>query len=443
MLNRRESLAALAALAASATGSNAAPVLDAESFGIRHGTDEDMSFALQRAIETAASNRAILAVGPGTFRINRLNLPPLARITGVKGSTRFLFTGSDVFVTAQNAEEVMLTGITFDGANRPVGDGRGLVHLSGGRNILVADCAFINSTAFGLLTEGIQGAIRSNNCLNIVKAGLFCRDSRGLIIRDNQVKACQNNGILVWRSAPGHDGTLITGNQIEDIGARDGGSGQNGNGINVFKAGNVVVSDNRIRNCAFTAIRANSSPNVMIRGNHCTQLGEVAIYAEFAFDGAIISQNIIDGAAVGISSTNFNNGGRLSVIDGNLIRNLIDKRPPGTDPGDAAGIGIAAEADAAITGNVVENAPFVGIALGWGPYLRDITVSGNVVRGSGIGIGVSAVKGAGQVLLANNLIAESKNGGIVALDHKKSIGEIKGDSDSRFPNITAIGNRLR
>ena len=64
-----------------------------------------------------------------------------------------------------------------------------------------------------------------------------------------------------------------------------------------------------------------------------------------------------------------------------MIRNLKPKRPAGTDPGDAAGVGIAVEADAAVTGNVIENAPTAGIMLGWGALsCATSSVTGNVVR---------------------------------------------------------------
>ena len=59
---------------------------------------------------------------------------------------------------------------------------------------------------------------------------------------------------------------------------------------------------------------------------------EVALYAEFGFEGAVIANNTIDGAAIGVAVTNFNQGGRLAVVQGNLIRNLVPKRPVGTDP---------------------------------------------------------------------------------------------------------------
>ncbi|WP_204311159.1 right-handed parallel beta-helix repeat-containing protein, partial [Klebsiella michiganensis] len=87
-------------------------------------------------------------------------------------------------------------------------------------------------------------------------------------------------GILVWRTLAGDDGTMVEGNRIEDIAARDGGSGQNGNAINVYRAGNVTVSGNKIRGCAFSAVRANGAANVAISNNNCSSLGETALYIE-------------------------------------------------------------------------------------------------------------------------------------------------------------------
>ena len=112
-------------------------------------------------------------------------------------------------------------------------------------------------------------------------------------------------------------------NRIERIAAKSGGSGQNGNAINVFRAGSVMVSGNRIADCAFSAIRSNSGSNCQMIGNSCARLGEVALYAEFSFEGAVIANNLVDKAATGVAVTNFNEGGRLAVVQGNLIRNLF------------------------------------------------------------------------------------------------------------------------
>ena len=86
----------------------------------------------------------------------------------------------------------------------------------------------------------------------------------------------------------------------------------------------------------------------------------------------------------------------------------------------AAGIGIAVEADTAVTGNVIENAPTAGIMLGWGHYLRDVAATGNVVRKADIGIAVSVATGAGTALIANNVIADVRRGAIVGMDRTEA-----------------------
>ena len=183
---------------------------------------------------------------------------------------------------------------------------------------------------------------------------------------------------------PGEDATIVAANRIERIAAKSGGSGQNGNGINVFRAGSVMVSGNRIADCAFSAIRSNSGSNCQMIGNSCARLGEVALYAEFSFEGAVIANNLVDKAATGVSVTNFNEGGRLAVVQGNLIRNLFLRKDA-----DAHGVGIAVEADSVVTGNVIEGSTAYGIVIGWGRYLRDVSVTDNLIRNALIGIGVS------------------------------------------------------
>lgn len=87
---------------------------------------------------------------------------------------------------------------------------------------------------------------------------------------------------------------------------KSGGSGQNGNEVNVLRAGSVPISGNRIADCAFSAIRSNSGSNCQMIGNSCARSGEVGLYAEFAFEGAVIASNIVDKAATGIVARNLN-----------------------------------------------------------------------------------------------------------------------------------------
>jgi uncharacterized secreted repeat protein (TIGR03808 family) len=90
---------------------------------------------------------------------------------------------------------------------------------------------------------------------------------------------------------------------------------------------------------------------------------------------------------------------------------------------------------------VIENAPSVGIEAGWGPYLRDVSVTGNIVRQAGYGITVSVVAGAGAALIANNLISGAKRGAIVGMEWSKAVtGDLIAGS-SNYPQLTINGNR--
>ena len=176
-------------------------------------------------------------------------------------------------------------------------------------------------------------------------------------------------------------------------------------------------------------------------GNIATKSGEMALYVEFSWEGAVVSNNLIDGGNGGISFTNFaEHGGRLGTCSGNIVRN-IRGGPAYADGNLQNGAGIAAEADVAISGNVVEDAIW-GLQLGWGPYLRDVTATGNVVRRTKIGIAVSVVEGAGPALIANNLIDAATAGAILGMRWADvATGElIDGEAP---PGVTIEGNSRR
>ena len=263
-----------------------------------------------------------------------------------------------------------------------------------------------------------------------------------MTISRNTIANAGNNGIQMIRSAPGHDGTLVLDNRIDNTRNRAGGSGEYGNAINAHRAGDVIVRGNLIRRCAFSGIRGNSASNIQITGNTVHDAGETALYSEFAFEGAVIAQNIVDGAETGISVTNFNEGGRLAVVQGNILRNLKpkDANPP---PDGLWGIGINVEADTTVSANVVENARDAGIAVGWGSFLRDVAVTGNVVRQASIGIAVSVVPGARSVLISANVVTGFRRGAVVGMDHARPItGELAKDGAQPHAHLSITGNRI-
>jgi uncharacterized secreted repeat protein (TIGR03808 family) len=417
--------------------------IDATTLGVRAGGGAEQTNMLQAAIDRTAGARVPLVLGPGEYRTGTLRLPSGAQILGVRGATRLVYTRGPALIAARGTEHVTLAGLVIDGGGRPMSEHGALIHLAQGRGIRVTDCEIVDSGGSGLLLEGIEGIVSGNTIANVAEVAIFSRDAHGLVIERNAVRRAGNGGILVHRSSKGDDGTLVIDNRIEDVSNTRGGSGQYGNAINVFRAAGVIVRGNRISRASFSAVRGNAASNIQICGNTATDIGEVAIYSEFDFEGAVIASNAVDGAALGISVVNFNEGGRLAAVQGNLIRNLKPKRPAGTDPDDAAGIGIVVEADASVTGNVIENAPNAGINIGWGSYLRDVSVVGNVVRSARFGITVSAAPGAGTAIVSGNLIAGSARGAIVGMDHAKPVTGDLIHEPARLAHVQISGNRVR
>ena len=453
-IDRRRLIAIAAGAAgatAAATAGRAAPVqaapalgLDATHFGLQPGSPDDQTRLLQRAVDEAARNGAPLVLPPGVYRVANIKLTTGAQLVGARGATTLAFTQGPSLISGLAANHVTLAGLVLDGGRVPLPKERGLVQLENCKAVKVSDCDIRQAGGNVLVGVNVDGEVSDSTFADALDVAIHVRDAAGLVIARNRVRGAGNNGIQVWRSAAGDDGTMVIDNRIEDIEARAGGSGQNGNAINVFRAGNVIVRGNRIRNCAFSAVRGNAASNLHIEGNVATATREVALYAEFAFEGAVIAGNSVEGAAIGISVTNFNEGGRLAVVQGNLIRNLLPMRPAGTDPGDPAGVGIAVEADTAVTGNVVENALASGILIGWGRYLRDVAVTGNIVRRADVGIGVSVAPGAGTALIANNVITETLRGAIVGMAHASAVtGDLAKAGADRYAHITLAGNRVR
>ena len=316
-----------------------------------------------------------------------------------------------------------------------------MVQFDNVKALRITDCEVAGAGGNGVTLVRCDGEVTHSTITGAADNALFCNDSRGLIIAANTIAQSGNGGILVWQSDKRRDGGLIADNRIENTAARAGGSGQNGNAINIFRAGNVIVRGNHIRNAAFSAIRGNSASNIQIIGNNCAALDEVAIYCEFGFEGAAIADNVIDGAETGISVTNFNEGGRLATVHGNIVRNLKTRRA--NRPPEEAGTGIGVEADTVVSGNVIESATRAGISAGWGQYLRNVAINGNLVREAGIGVAVSVAAGAGIAVISGNLFAGTKGGAIVGMEwHKAITGDLALAGAERYPQLKISGNQV-
>ena len=442
--DRRSILTAGVGLGAAATAVKAGEIKpQRETAGqsvlsLEPNSERDQTAVLQAAIDAAAAKDVPLVLPAGTIRVSGLRLRAGTRLIGVARSTVLQFAGGAAFVSGEKADGLVVQDVAFDGAfmAHDASRGEALLNIANSKDIVIDGVEIRNGAAGGLGLSTSSGRIENCTIRDVLDFGLKSLDAAGLDIRGNTVMGCGNNGILVWRSEKGEDGSTITNNRVSKIRNAAGGTGEYGNGINVFRAGSVLVSGNRISDCAYTAVRGNAASNIQIIANSCERLGEVAIYSEFGFEGALIANNMIDIAATGISVTNFNVGGRLAVIQGNLIRNIFRREH---EKEDKRGEGIGVEADAAVTGNTIEGAPTVGIQIGWGPFMRDVAATGNVIRGAKVGISITSAPEAGSCLIANNLISKTADGAI----RKMTLGVTSGPDLAREPvmgRVTTTGN---
>lgn len=417
--------------------------IDPAVYGVRPGATDDQSEAFARMLKAASDANQPILLQPGAYIVSGLVLPPRVRLGGTAGATRLIHGGGGPFLSAENADHIAFSGLVFDGAKQYLGEGvSGLLDLRSVKVLSIDDCQVNGASKNGIALQRAAGRIERCTITGAADAGIWSVDAAGLAINANAVSDCANGGILVHRRQIGEDSTLVNGNRIARIGARNGGTGQNGNGINVFRAGGVLISNNIVSDCAFSAIRANSGSNVQIVGNSCLRSGETALYSEFTFEGAVIANNVVDGAANGISIVNFNEGGRMATCNSNIVRNLSTTGPYPAEVG-GFGIGIGVEADTTVTGNVVENAPQCGMQLGWGPYLRNVVATGNIVRKADIGIAVSVVDGAGPAIITDNVLQDVLHGAIVGKRWAEPVtADLAEIGNAGYAHLTVERNRV-
>lgn len=396
---------------------------------------------LQAAVEKAIQGDGVLRLPAGSFKMRGLRIEKPVRIEGVPGLTRILCEAGGANVVIVDAAGVSLSGLTFVGDPAPNSSenaGAAMIMARGCGNLVIENCAFQDSGVTALSLEKCSGRVSNNSFARIGETAIFALDSEGLAIAGNVLDDIGNNGILVWRSAIGEDGTLVNGNRIKGVAAKQGGTGQNGNGINVFRAGNVQVANNRVSDCAFSGVRNNSGSNCQIIGNSISRTGEVAIYCEFNFQGAVVSNNLLEDVAFGISITNYNEGGRLAVVSNNVIRKVTG----GGSLPDTRGTAIGVEADTLVIGNVVEEARDNGISLGWMKYSRNLAAQNNIIHNCGRGIGFSVSDGAGAVMISGNRIAGSLGAAIQGMDGRTAVTGDLGQPGAVAPAGHTISGNL-
>jgi uncharacterized secreted repeat protein (TIGR03808 family) len=403
-------------------------------------TAGDAAPSLQRAIDEAQRSGRPVMVPAGATPVSRLRITGDARLVGAGRASRLVALGPGPMLAIEGAESVSIENIAFDGAARAPGGEAGLIEARDVANLTLLDCAVERAQGCGVRLERCGGRVERSSFRALAQSALMSLDATGLTIADNSIDDCGANGLQIWRSAPGYDGSIVRDNRLRRIRADPGGDGPYGNAVSVFRADGVACRGNVIREAAFSAIRFNSSSDALIANNSCFDVGETAIYVEFAFEGAVVSSNMVDGASIGVSVTNFDRGGRLATVVGNVLRNLVRPLPQG---GVNAGVGIHVEAATEVSGNAVDAATFAGLSLGYGVGLSDVVASDNILSDCGFGIAVSVAPGAGAATIRGNRIVRARRGAIVGMEWERvAVPDLMADA-TRRPLLTISGNEVR
>ena len=92
---------------------------------------------------------------------------------------------------------------------------------------------------------------------------------------------------------------------------------------------------------------------------------------------------------------------------------------------------------------MVENAPLYGVKLGWGPYMRNVVATGNVVRKAGTGIAVTVVEGAGSAVISDNVISETRKGAIVGYRRSDAVtADMALEGNAGYAHLTVERNHV-
>ncbi|GLK57487.1 putative secreted repeat protein (TIGR03808 family) [Methylopila capsulata] len=426
-------------------------------------TAANPSAALSSAIAAAISQGKPLFIEPGSYTVSNVVISGPIELIGVPGKvTLKMASGAKSILVLQNFSSAQLSGLIFDGADLTPSDAYGVGYralLVARRTTTVASririerCAFQAADGYGLGISQCAAFVTDSRFSNLY-AATGASNHEGFVFEGNRIGAMRNNGVVISRDAGTPAITRIVGNRVDGVSRTlPESTGYQGNAVLIESESNVVVAQNEIHDCAFTAVRLNGCTRARVVQNHCDKHGEVAIYIEgfgngrqIANDGydVVVSDNVINDAGVGVAIANIDYSGRLGVISNNIIRRISKRTVAAGTPNQytSPGKAIAVETCALIANNFVENA-FQAIDVSAGSYTQDSVVIGNVLRQTTLAMGVSTVNGAKDVLVADNLAAgfASVASGGGALRQMNAAGTITGTTDlASFSESTGTAN---
>lgn len=387
---------------------------------------------VQAAFDQARSAGLPLFIRPGTYPTTEITVNASNGggqslwVYAMPSTVTLQLTSGSNLLNINGVNRCRIENIDFDGNHvtfANLSDSSALIALNNARYTQIFNCQIYNSVACGVYaSNGSDNTIR--DCIVYgCSVGLWTLDSFSQI-SSNIVQSCANNGVMIWTSNVTGNNSIVSGNLITSI-ASGSGTGQNGNGIEVYKAVAVNVIGNSISGCQYSAIRFNGGGDAIVLGNNCYGARETAIFIEAPtsgtdLNGAVVCANMVDTAGNGISVANSGDGGqgtaRSVAISGNRVAGIVHQtiNDPGYIPTTSIAFGISVERACVVSGNLVDGAAGVGINVGHNSASGDVNTTGNLVLNSPLGIAYSAQNGAGNIVISSNEIQGASSGAIVS-----------------------------
>jgi uncharacterized secreted repeat protein (TIGR03808 family) len=397
--------------------------------------------------EAALAQRAY-RLKRGVTTIYRVVLPEGAHLVGAPGGS-ILRLGYDGGLLANEGplRSVMLEGIVFDGANRPIDDAFGLLNFYDVAQVAMENCTVRNS-ATGLFQHRCGGRIRLCTFQDLTGTAIHDDNCAGMVIDANRIRRCGDNGVHHWSlHSKRHDGSRISNNVITDISNRSGGVGMFGNGVRVAECGPVTIENNVIERCAYTAVRNCGGWDIVVADNRCKSFNEKAMYAEFGFRNATFRNNVISDCGAGISATNYRGpgDGAGALIAGNVVSGLRPSHPDSEfGPRMAWLHGVHGEGDVRMVGNTIVGSPAVAVLAGFFQARSNVVVEANQLIDNEYAIGFAIQGEPGPCEIVENEMRGSKKANIVAMFQERIVSgdlALPGAVNS-FKNVVIHGNRV-
>lgn len=400
---------------------------------------------LRKELREAARRGGAVRLPAGVTAVRSLDIEDSVTIVGAKGGSTLRLVGQGPLLRGAALGSVTLESVIFDGGGDRFSDAKqGLLDFADVARLSIHGCTIRRSAARGVNLLRCGGRFAENVIENIKDVGYFSLDGLGVDIDGNKVRECGDNGVQVWTTVAGRfEGSRIRNNEISDIHNFSGGDGAYGNGVSIWGSGFVLVENNVIRRCAYTAVRNNAGHDVSVIGNDCKGFGERAMYAEFGAKRAAFRDNKIDDAGSGIALANAERGTDIGWVTGNVITGLHETHPDDEFGPEMSWLtGVEAESNVEIAGNVIVGG-WMGVRCGG--YRQNIRVESNRLVDNDYGVTFQIGDGVGDAVIARNEIRGSKKAAIAAIAGQDIVpGDVsQPEIAKKYPRLTIRDNDLR